>query len=50
MIDLVVTHTRQSRDSIYIRIVIFKIYDKDRDGKLSKDDLAHVRIHVYVHG
>lgn len=30
-------------------IVLFKIYDKDKDGKLSKDDLAHVRIHLYVH-
>ena len=23
-------------------LVIFKIYDTDRDGKISKDDLGHV--------
>ena len=27
---------------VYVHAVVFKVYDIDRDGKISKDDLRHV--------
>ena len=30
-------------------LVVFRVYDKDRDGKISKEDLTKVRAKFSVH-
>lgn len=35
-------HMMHHMTRLFPVLVIFRIYDKDGDGKISKDDLAHV--------